>query len=120
VRRFLNIYLGGDGRIAIAAAAPGTSLEDLRELQRRMLASGVRSWIMFDDAAIDHEQNVVRHQEVAAAEASQAPCLAVLNRALDHVILMRGPAPEPPQRSTGVINDMFGVLVSRHLRAWRD
>jgi hypothetical protein len=93
VPRFLNIYLGGDGRIAIDAAAPGTGVEDLRELQRHKLASGVRSWIVFDDAAIDHEQNVVRHQEIAAAEASQALRLAVLNRNLDHVILMQGPAP---------------------------
>ena len=83
VPRFLEIYLGGRGLIGFDTVDAGTGLDVLRARQDEMLARGIRCWIVFDDAAIDHEGRLLR----------QALRLAVLNRTLDHVILVRGPAP---------------------------
>ena len=93
VPRFLEIYLGGSGLIGFDTADAGTGLDVLRARQEEMLAAGVRCWIVFDDAAIDHERKVVCTVAPGAAGESAALRLAVLNRALDHVILVRGPAP---------------------------
>jgi cyanophycin synthetase len=93
VPRFLDIYLGGRGLIGFDMADAGSSLAALRAHQDELLAGGVRCWIVFDDAAIDHERNVLRPVERGAPNESAALRLAVLNRALDHVILVRGPAP---------------------------
>lgn len=87
IHLFLEIYLGGRGLIDIERAA--ASIDELRDRQNQLLSSGIRSWIVFDDAAVDH----LGRKVVFAPEHHQQPSHStilrqvVLNRYVDHLIV---------------------------------